>query len=142
MPTQADVTGFSGGGAQLRSVSRAHDGLDGKEGPSVMRTITALTLLAMLPGVAQAGTVLSDQGQASVISVADSAHTLFQPSPGGSAGRIVGLPQGGFGVTTGGTSYYQTFGTPGGSGVVVPNGNFSSTVIGSGGRSGTAVTPG
>jgi hypothetical protein len=107
-----------------------------------MRTITALALLAMLPAAALAGTPSIGQGPVPFINVADSAHTLVQPSPGGGAGRIVQLPMGGFGVTTGGTSYYQTFGTPGGSGVVVPNGSYSSTVIGSGGRSGTAITPG
>ena len=80
--------------------------------------------------------------QATVLPVADSAHTLFQPNSvgGGHAGRMVQLPQGGMGVTTGGTPYYQTYSMPGGSGVAVPNGNFS-TVMGSGGRAGVVPTP-
>ena len=94
----------------------------------------------MLSGVAVASTASAEPVGLPVIMAADSAHTLLQPSPGGlGAGQIVALPQGGLGVTTGGTSYYQTYAAPGGSGVVVPNGGFSSTVIGSGGRSGTAM---
>jgi hypothetical protein len=107
-----------------------------------MRTITALAMFVMLTGAAQAGTTTYATGPAHLLLTADDAHTLFQPniSGGGGAGRIVQLPQGGMGVTTGGTPYYQTYGTPGGGGVAVPNGNFS-TVIGSGGRIGTAATP-
>jgi hypothetical protein len=107
-----------------------------------MRTTAALALLVLLPGVAQAGIAASDPGRLPIVMAADSAHTLFQPSPGvgGRAGRIFDLPQGGVGVTTGGTSYYQTFSTPGGGGVAVPDGNYS-TVIGSGGHAGTAMTP-
>jgi hypothetical protein len=74
--------------------------------------------------------------------VADSAHTLFMPNAPdpGRAGQVYQLPQGGFGVTTGGTSHYQTLGMPGGSGVVVPNGNTGS-FFGSGGRVGTGQIP-
>jgi hypothetical protein len=61
------------------------------------------------------------------------------PDPG-RAGQIYELPQGGFGVTTRGTSHYQTLGTPGGSGITVPNGNTAS-FTGSGGRVGIAQTP-
>jgi hypothetical protein len=69
----------------------------------------------------------------------DSAHTLFTPNAPdpGRAGQVYQLPQGGFGVTTGGTSHYQTLEMPGGgSAVAVPNGNSTSTVFGSGGRLG------
>lgn len=108
-----------------------------------MRTTTALALLVMLPGVAFAETVPSDPGLSPLLIAADSAHTVFQPNPGfgGGAGRFIRLPEGGLGVTTGGTSYYQTFEAPGGSGVAMPNGSYSSTVIGSNGRMGTAITP-
>jgi hypothetical protein len=67
----------------------------------------------------------------------DSAHTLFTPNTPdpGRSGQTVQLPQGGIGVTTGGTSHYQTLATPGGgSAVAVPNGVGSSNVIGTGGR--------
>jgi hypothetical protein len=111
-----------------------------------MRTTTAFAFLVMLSGAAQASVDLpgSGQSEARFIRTADSAHTLFQANPAssGGAGRIVQLPQGGYGVTTGGTSYYQTFGTPGGSGVMIPNGNGTSSVLGSGGRVGIANTPG
>jgi hypothetical protein len=53
--------------------------------------------------------------------------------------QVYQLPQGGFGVTTGGTSHYQTVGMPGG-GVAVPNGN-TANFFGSGGRVGIARTP-
>jgi hypothetical protein len=100
--------------------------------------------LVILPGIAQTGTATADPGRLPVIMAADSAHTLFQAPPGSGigSGRILSLPQGGLGVTTGSTSYYQTYATPGGGGVAVPNGNFSSTIIGSGGRAGTSITPG
>ena|ERR1700677_838907 len=67
----------------------------------------------------------------------DSAHTLFTPNApdSGRPGQTVQLPQGGVGVTTGGTSHYQTLATPGGgSAVAVPNGVGSSNVIGTGSR--------
>ena len=53
----------------------------------------------------------------------------------------VQLPQGGLGVTSGGTAGYQALMTPGGgSAVMVPNGSGTSDVIGSGGRAGTVNT--
>ena len=100
---------------------------------------TNIALLAAFSGPMQAApSVGSDQ----LLLVADSAHTLFTPNAPdpGRAGQIYELPQGGFGVTTGGTSHYQTLETPGGSGVAVPNGNTAS-FIGSGGRVGTAQIP-
>jgi hypothetical protein len=91
--------------------------------------------------VAFYGPVQSDPGQAHLLR-ADSAHTLFTPNApdSGRAGQIFQLPHGGFGVTTGGTSNYQTFGMPGGGGVAVPNGNNTFEVIGSGARMGNANT--
>jgi hypothetical protein len=73
----------------------------------------------------------------------DSSHTLFTPNAPdpARAGLVVQLPQGGMGVTTGGTAHYQTLGTPGGSAVMVPNGGGTSNVIGSGSRSGSIITP-
>jgi opacity protein-like surface antigen len=73
----------------------------------------------------------------------DSAHTLFTPNAPdpGRSGAVVQLPQGGTGVTTGGTANYQTLGTPNGTTTMVPNGGGTSTVIGSGGRGGTVATP-
>jgi hypothetical protein len=73
----------------------------------------------------------------------DSAHTLFTPNAPdpGRSGAVVQLPQGGTGVTTGGTSHYQTLATPGGSATMVPNGSGTSAVAGSGGGSGTVATP-
>jgi hypothetical protein len=100
---------------------------------------TTIALLAAFSGPMQAGpAVRSDQR----LLVADSAHTLFMPNAPdpGRAGQVYQLPQGGFGVTTGGTSHYQTLGMPGGSGVVVPNGNTGS-FFGSGGRVGTGQIP-
>jgi hypothetical protein len=72
----------------------------------------------------------------------DSAHTLFTPNAPdpGRSGAVVQLPQGGTGVTTGGTSHYQTLATPGGSATMVPNGSGTSAVAGSGGGSGTVAT--
>ena len=73
----------------------------------------------------------------------DSAHTLFTPNAPdpGRAGMVVQLPQGGTGVTTGGTANYQTLATPNGGGIMVPNGSGTSAVLGAGGRSGTVNTP-
>ena len=99
-----------------------------------------IALLAAFSGPMQAGpSIGSDQ----LLRVADSAHTLFTPNAPdpGRAGQVYQLPQGGFGVTTGGTSHYQTLGMPGGSGVVVPKGNTAS-FFGSGGRVGTGQIPG
>ena len=100
---------------------------------------TTIALLAAFSGPMQAApSVGSDQ----LLLVADSAHTLFTPNAPdpGRAGQVYQLPQGGFGVTTGGTSHYQTLGIPGGGGVVVPNGNTAS-FFGSGGRVGTGQIP-
>jgi hypothetical protein len=100
---------------------------------------TTIALLAAFSGPMQAApSVGSDQ----LLLVADSAHTLFTPNAPdpGRAGQVYQLPQGGFGVTTGGTSHYQTLGMPGGSGVVVPNGDTAS-FFGSRGRVGTGQIP-
>jgi hypothetical protein len=73
----------------------------------------------------------------------DSAHTLVTPNAPkpGRPGQVVPLPQGGVGVTTGGTSSYQTMTTPGGgSAIATPNGNGSSNVISTPGRIGTVPT--
>ena len=56
------------------------------------------------------------------------------------AGRVVQTPRS-TGVTSGGTSGYQTLTTPEGSAVVVPNGNGTSTVIHSNGTVETIPTP-
>jgi hypothetical protein len=57
------------------------------------------------------------------------------------AGQVYSTPQGP-GVSTGGTSSYQTITTPGGgSAIVVPNGNGTSTIIHSDGRIETVPTP-
>jgi hypothetical protein len=67
----------------------------------------------------------------------DSAHTRFTPNApdAGRSGQVVQLPQGGIGVTTGGTSRYQTLATPGGgSAVAVPNNNGQLNVIQTPGR--------
>jgi hypothetical protein len=95
---------------------------------------TTIALLAAFSGPVQSGP--AERG------VADSARTLFTPNApdSGRAGQVYQLPEGGFGVTTGGTSHYQTQGMPGGSGVVVPNGNTAS-FFGSGGRVGTGQIP-
>jgi hypothetical protein len=90
--------------------------------------VVAPVALAMTTGIA-----------AAQVTPKDSAHTLVTPNAPdpGRSGQVVQLPQGGVGVTSGGTAGYQTLGTPGGSGVAVPNGGGTSSVIGSGGRSGT-----
>jgi hypothetical protein len=64
------------------------------------------------------------------------------PPPGRpSYGQTVQMPSG-TGVTTGGTQGYQTLTTPGGgSAIVVPNGNGTSTVIKSDGTIETIPTP-
>jgi hypothetical protein len=99
---------------------------------------TTIALLVAFSGPMQAGSDLPGGAQIDLVRT-DSAHTLFTPNAPdpGRAGQIYHLPQGGIGVTTGGTSHYQTLGTPGGSGIAVPNGNNMSSVIGSGGRIGT-----
>lgn len=55
-------------------------------------------------------------------------------------GRIVNAPSGA-GVTSGGTSGYQTTTTPRGSAIIVPNGNGTSTIIHPDGRIETVPTP-
>ncbi len=67
----------------------------------------------------------------------DSAHTLVTPNAPdpGRTGQVRQLPQGGYGVSTGGTSHYQTLTTPGGgSALSVPNGSSQSTIVQSGHR--------
>ena len=101
--------------------------------------ITTIVMLAALSGpVASSGDTLI------TLARADSAHTLFTPNAGNSGriGQVYQLPQGGFGVSTGGTSHYQTFATPGGSAIAVPSGSNTFNFIGSGGRGGLARTPG
>jgi len=57
------------------------------------------------------------------------------------AGQVTSTPQGP-GVTSGGTNSYQTITTPGGgSAIVVPNGNGTSTIIHSDGKIETVPTP-
>jgi hypothetical protein len=101
---------------------------------------TTIALLAAFTGPVQAG---PPTGSDPLLLVADSAHTLFTPNApdAGRSGQVYQLPQGGFGVTTGGTSHYQTLGMPGGTGIAVPNGNNTASFIGSGGRVGIAQTP-
>ncbi|HEY0184784.1 MAG TPA: hypothetical protein VGC09_18440 [Rhodopila sp.] len=102
---------------------------------------TTIALLVAVSGALPAGPGRSDNSQVLRVRL-DSAHTLFSPNAPdpGRAGQLFELPQGGVGVTTGGTAQYQTFGTPGGGGVAVPNGNGTASVIGSGGRAGIART--
>jgi hypothetical protein len=101
---------------------------------------TTIALLATLTGPVQAG---PSTGSGQLLLVADSAHTLLTPNApdAGRSGQIYQLPQGGFGITTGGTSHYQTLGMPGGTGIAVPNGNNTASFFGSGGRVGIAQTP-
>lgn len=100
---------------------------------------TTIALLAAFSGPMQPGSSLSGSGQ--VLLVKDSAHTLFTPNAPdpGRVGQLYQLPQGGVGVSTGGTSHYQTMVTPGGSGVAVPNGNNTFDMMGSGGRAGVGT---
>jgi hypothetical protein len=100
---------------------------------------TTIALLAAFFGPMQPGSSLPDSGQ--VLLVKDSAHTLFTPNAPdpGRAGQVYELPRGGLGVTTGGTSHYQTVLSPNGSGVAVPNGNNTFDTIGSGGRAGVGT---
>ncbi len=100
-----------------------------------MRTycFAAMLALALTTGVAVAQTASQD-----------SAHTTLPPATPnpGRPGQVVQLPGGGQGVTTGGNANYQTLTTTGGgSATMVLNGNGSASVIGSGGRSGTATLP-
>jgi hypothetical protein len=110
---------------------------------------TTIALLAVLSAPIQGSPDLSGYApvhlmQPVYLMQVDSAHTLFTPNApdAGRAGQVYQLPQGGLGVTTGGTSHYQTLEMPGGgSAVAVPNGNNTSTVFGSGGRFGTSSVP-
>jgi hypothetical protein len=101
---------------------------------------TTIALLVAFCGPMQAGSNLPDPNQIQLVG-ADSAHTLFTPNAPdpGRAGQIYQLPQGGLGVSTGGTSHYQTLVTPGGSAIAVPNGNNTFDVIGTGGRAGVGM---
>jgi hypothetical protein len=111
--------------------TEAHEG-PSRESPTPMQTAAILALL------------LTFSGQTSLAQATppDSAHTLFTPNAPdpGRPGQVYQLPQG-TGVTTGGTANYQMLETPGGSAIVVPNGNGTSTVIGPGGQTGTVNTP-
>jgi hypothetical protein len=109
---------------------------------TMQTTTTALALLVMISGPLLAGSNLPGSGEARLVRV-DSAHSLFTPNApdAGRAGQIYQLPGGGFGVTTGGTSHYQTLASPGGSSVAIPNGNNTFDVIGSAGRSGIGNLP-
>jgi hypothetical protein len=97
-----------------------------------MLTASTIALLVSFYGPVQ-----SDAGQIQTVR-SDSAHTLFTPNApdSGRAGQIFQLPLGGFGITTGGTSHYQTFGMPSGGGVAIPNGNNTFDVIGPAGNVG------
>lgn len=70
-------------------------------------------------------------------------RVLAPPAPSGAAapGEVVHTPSGGIGVTTGGTSSYQTFATPGGSGTLTPGAGGTSTAAGPGTQAGTVATP-
>jgi hypothetical protein len=100
---------------------------------------TTIALLVAFSGSMQPGSSLPDPSQIHLVK--DSAHTLFTPNAPdpGRAGQVYELPQGGLGVTTGGTSHYQTMITPGGSGIAVPNGNNTFDMMGSGGRAGVGL---
>jgi hypothetical protein len=104
---------------------------------------TTLALLVSFSGPMQGTPAQAGSDQIQLVR-ADSAHTLFTPNAAdpGRSGQIYQLPQGGIGVTTGGTSHYQTLVMPGGgSGVAVPNGGNSYSFMGSGGRAGTGNIP-
>src|ERR1700749_3830953 len=105
--------------------------------------ITTIVMLAALSGPVQAGPDVSGSNLIT-LARADSAHTLFTPNAvsSGRIGQVYQLPGGGYGVSTGGTSHYQTFATPGGNGIAVPSGSNTYNFIGTGGRAGMAQTPG
>jgi len=75
-------------------------------------------------------------------------NPAFVPAPPpvqdpGRPGQVVILPGGGTGTVTGGTPYFQLLRTPGGTGgggtvIMQPNGNGTSTVTDPGGRGGVA----
>jgi hypothetical protein len=102
---------------------------------------TTVALLVSFYGPMQPGSNLPDPSQIWLVG-ADSAHTLFTPNApdAGRAGQLYQLPQGGLGVSTGGTSHYQTLITPGGgSAIAIPNGNNTFDMVGTGGRAGTGM---
>jgi hypothetical protein len=103
-----------------------------------MNTAAAVALLVMISEPIQAGAAPIELTQ---VTQTDSAHTLFTPDAPdpGRVGQVYQLPQGGFGVSTGGTAQYQTLGTPGGSAISVPGENGRSNVFVTGGRVGTAT---
>ncbi|MEA2739482.1 MAG: hypothetical protein QOH05_2789 [Acetobacteraceae bacterium] len=108
-----------------------------------MLTTPTIALLVAFSGPMHAGPGLatSDSSSAQLHLVRADYHTLVTPNApdAGRAGQVYQLPQGGLGVTTGGTSHYQTLTMPGGgSGIAVPGSNGMSSVIGSGGRIGTS----
>jgi hypothetical protein len=104
-----------------------------------MLITTTIALLVASTNPTETQTAFPYTGPARVVQV-DSAHTLFTPNAPdpGRIGQVYQLPQGGFGVSTGGSPYYQTLGTPNGTQVAIPGGNNTFSVIGSGGRVGTA----
>jgi hypothetical protein len=108
-----------------------------------MLTTTTIALLVACTYPIQAQTGFPGAGPARLVQV-DSAHTLFTPNAPdpGRIGQVYQLPQGGFGVSTGGTSYYQTLGTANGNAVAIPGGGETFGVIGSGGRIGTGHSRG
>jgi hypothetical protein len=109
-----------------------------------MKYAAALVTLLALSGTITSYAIKPDGTQLAQATSQDSAHTLVAPSApsGARVGQPMQLPQGGTGITTGGTANYQTLTTPGGAGAVaVPNGTGTSSVTGPGGRSGTAPTP-
>lgn len=102
--------------------------------------LATVALLVAFAAPVPAGSHLLDPGQVLLVK-ADSAHTLFTPNApdAGRPGQVYQLPGGGLGVTTGGTSHYQTIITPGGSGIAFPNGNNTFDELGAGGRAGVAM---
>src|ERR1700688_1867766 len=97
---------------------------------------TTIALLVAFSGPVPTGSNLPRSGQ--ILLVKDSAHTLFTPNAPdpGRVGQLYQLPQGGLGVSTGGTSHYQTLVSPGGSAIAVPNGNNTFDMIGTAGHAG------
>jgi hypothetical protein len=100
---------------------------------------TTIALLVAFSAPVQAGSHLPDPGQIRLVK--DSAHTLFTPNAPdpGRVGQLYELPQGGLGVSTGGTSHYQTMVSPGGSAIAVPNGNNTYDMMGTAGHAGVGA---
>ncbi len=86
--------------------------------------MTAATANAQITPQSSAGTLVTPQA----------------PDPGRS-GQMILLPQGGQGVTFGGTPNSQMIGTPSGAAIMVHNGNGTSSVIAPGKPGGAVVTP-